>query len=213
MNNPQEIITIEYIDPRYPEVLKRIGNDAPKTLYALGNIDLLTCEHLVAIIGARVVSQEGYNAAYTLAARLAQEGNVIVSGLALGCDTAAHRGCLSVGGKTIAIVASGLDLIYPRENASLQAEILDKGGLVLSEQPMGTKAAPRQLVARNRIQAGLSETVIVAECLPKSGTMHTVNFARKYSKQVRTIRFPQNNEMNSGNRHIVESGFGEYIDL
>ena len=117
-----------------------------------------------------------------------------------------------VKGKTIAIVATGLNLTHPHENKPLQEEILQKGGLILSEQPLGTKANPTRLVARNRLQAALSQRVIVAECPEHSGTMHTVRFAQKYGKKVQSVFFKAKNEMNSGNRYIVEQGIGEYIE-
>ena len=119
---------------------------------------------------------------------------------------------MSVDGKTIAIVATGLNLVHPRENESLQAEILQKGGLIISEQPIGTKANPTRLVARNRLQAALSEIVIVAEAPQHSGTMYTVQFAQKYGKQIKAVEFRNVNEQNSGNRFIVDNNIGEYIE-
>ena len=206
-----DIITIKKDDPIFPEVLKAIGKDCPERIYALGNIELLKSEDMVAIIGARKASRQGNGAAYALGAKLAKEGKIIVSGLALGCDASAHRGCLSAGGKTIAIVATGLDLTHPIDNVPLQEEILQKDGLIISEQPLGTKANPTRLVARNRLQAALSQIVIVAECPEHSGTMHTVRFAQKYGKQIKAVYFKGRNDMNSGNRYIVDQGIGEYI--
>ena len=208
-----EIVIINKEDPRFPKAFKAIGEDCPETIYALGNINLLESESMVAIIGSRKASRRGNSAAYALGAKLAKEGKIIVSGLALGCDAAAHRGCLSVDGKTIAIVATGLNLTHPRENVPLQEEILCKGGLLISEQSFGTKANPSRLVARNRLQAALSQVVIVAECPEHSGTMHTVRFAQKYGKKVKSVFFKGRNDMNSGNRFIVEQGIGEYIEF
>ena len=208
-----EIITITKKDPRFPNALKAIGNECPDRIYAIGNIELLKSDNMVAIIGSRRASRRGNNAAYTLGAKLSQEDKIIVSGLAFGCDAAAHRGCLSVNGKTIAIVATGLDLTHPFEHKALQEAILQKDGLILSEQPLGVKANPSRLVARNRIQAALSNLVIVAECPVNSGTMHTVRFAQKYGKQVKSVFFNTRNELNSGNHYIVEHGIGEYLEL
>ena len=208
-----DIITINKNDPRFPEALKAIGDECPETIYAMGDVELLKSTDTVAIIGSRRASRQGNNAAYSLGKKLAEEGKVIVSGLAFGCDAAAHRGCLSVDGKTIAIVATGLDIVYPPEHEPLQEEILRKGGLVLSEQPLGTKANGSRLVARNRLQAVLSQMVVVAECPEHSGTMHTVRFAQKYGKEIRSVRFRGNNDMNAGNRYIVEQGIGEYIEF
>ena len=208
-----DIVTIKKDDPRFPNAFKAIGSDCPEKIYAMGDVSLLESEDMVAIIGSRKASRQGNNAAYSLGAKFAKEGKVIVSGLALGCDAAAHRGCLSVDGKTIAIVATGLNLTHPRENVNLQEEILRKGGLIISEQSLGTKANPSRLVARNRLQAALSHTVIVAECPEHSGTMHTVRFAQKYGKQVKAVHFKKDNEMNSGNRYVVNQGIGEYIEF
>lgn len=165
----------------------------------------------MAIIGARAADKEGNDAAYRLGRQYAEEGNVIVSGLALGCDAAAHRGCLDVGGKTIAIVGNGLDICHPKENKPLELEILEKGGLMLSEQPYGVKANPTRLVARNRLQAALSTAVILAQCPEKSGSLHTMRFARKYRKLSLAVDFPKPTAANAGNRRLIADGLAQGI--
>ena len=122
---------------------------------------------------------------YALGNKLAKDGSIIVCGLALGCDKAAHEGCLDAGGKTIAIVASGLNIIHPKENTTLPQRIMDNNSLVLSEYPLGVKVNSSRLIARNRLQAALSESVILVECPEHSGRQHayTIRFARKYKKQ------------------------------
>ena len=166
-------------------------------------MSLLTTEtNRIAIIGARAASPSGLKKAYELGKQFAEEGSIIVSGLALGCDKAAHEGCLDAGGRTmgcldaggrtIAIVASGLNIVHPKENAPLQQRILENGGLILSEQPFGVKANPTRLVARNRLQAALSSTVILTECPEQSGSMHTMRFARKYHKRCLVVSYPVN---------------------
>ena len=206
-----QIITINKEDELFPEAFKAIGEDCPERIYAMGNLDLLKRERMVAIIGSRKATRTGNSKAYDLGASYAKKGYVVVSGLALGCDASAHRGCMAADGGTIAIVATGLNLVHPRENISLQEEILQKGGLILSEQPLGVKANPTRLVARNRLQAALSEEVIVAECPKHSGTMHTVRFAQKYGKKVKAARLPYDKEENSGNKYIIDTGIGEGI--
>lgn len=206
-----QIITINKEDELFPEAFKAIGEDCPERIYAMGNLDLLKREHLVAIIGSRKATRTGNSKAYNLGISYAKKGYVVVSGLALGCDASAHRGCMDADGGTIAIVATGLNLVHPRENIPLQEEILRKGGLILSEQPLGVKANPTRLVARNRLQAALSEEVIVAECPKHSGTMHTVRFAQKYGKKVKAARLPYDKEENSGNKYIIDTGIGEGI--
>lgn len=206
-----QIITINKEDELFPEAFKAIGEDCPEKIYAMGNLDLLKRERMVAIIGSRKATRTGNNKAYDLGVSYAKKGYVVVSGLALGCDASAHRGCMAADGGTIAIVATGLNLVHPRENIPLQEEILRKGGLILSEQPLGVKANPTRLVSRNRLQAALSEEVIVAECPKHSGTMHTVRFAQKYGKKVKAARLPYDKEENSGNKYIIDTGIGEGI--
>ena len=206
-----QIITINKEDELFPEAFKAIGEDCPERIYAMGNLDLLKRERMVAIIGSRKATRTGNNKAYDLGVSYAKKGSVGVSGLALGCDASAHRGCMAADGGTIAIVATGLNLVHPRENIPLQEEILRKGGLILSEQPLGVKANPTRLVSRNRLQAALSEEVIVAECPKHSGTMHTVRFAQKYGKKVKAARLPYDKEENSGNKYIIDTGIGEGI--
>ena len=206
-----QIITINKEDEFFPEAFKAIGEDCPERIYAMGNLDLLKREHMVAIIGRRKATRTGNSKAYDLGISYAKKGYVVVSGLALGCDASAHRGCMAADGGTIAIVATGLNLVHPRENIPLQEEILRKGGLILSEQPLGVKANPTRLVSRNRLQAALSEEVIVAECPKHSGTMHTVRFAQKYGKKVKAARLPYDKEENSGNKYIIDTGIGEGI--
>lgn len=206
-----QIITINKNDELFPESFRVIGEDCPERIYALGNLDLLKSEHMVAIIGSRKATRAGNSKAYELGLNYAKKGYVVVSGLALGCDAAAHRGCMAGDGGTIAIVASGLDKVHPYENIPLQEEILRKGGLVLSEQPLGIKANAKRLVARNRLQAALSEEVVVAECPVHSGTMHTVRFAQKYKKIIKAANYPYSKEENSGNKYIITTGIGTGI--
>lgn len=207
----EQIIAINKNDEIFPASFRAIGKDCPESIYALGNLELLKSEHMVAIIGSRKATRTGNSKAYELGLNYAKKGYVVVSGLALGCDAAAHRGCMAGGGGTIAIVATGLDRVHPHENISLQEEILKKGGLILSEQPPGVKANPARLVARNRLQAALSEEVVVAECPVHSGTMHTVRYAQKYGKTIKASILPYEKEENSGNKYIITSGLGTGI--
>lgn len=199
------IVTLPFYHPDFPESLKRIGDDCPPLIHLLGNQDLLHRE-AVAIIGARKADRAGGGAVYRWGVEYARQGKTVVSGLALGCDTAAHRGCLAAGGDTIAVVASGLDITHPKENKPLQELILRNGGLLLSEQTVGVKANPTRLIARNRLQAALSQEVVVAQCPLQSGTMHTVRFARKYGKKIYAVRFNKYDENSSGNEYLIEAG-------
>ena len=199
------IVSISCQDPDFPARLLAIGDDCPAVIHCKGNLDLLKADKAVAIIGARAADKEGNEKAYQLGKEYAEKGYVVVSGLALGCDAEAHRGCLDAQGGTIAIVASGLDITHPRENKPLQDSILENGGLLLSEQVIGVKANPTRLVARNRLQAALSEAVILAQCPAQSGSLHTMRFARQYRKRSLAATFPCRTQFNEGNYLLLDN--------
>lgn len=203
------IVSISCQDEDFPARLKAIGSDCPAMIYCLGNTELLKRKEAVAVIGARNADREGLDAAYRIASDYARRGFVIVSGLAIGCDTAAHRAALDAGGETVAVVATGLDRIHPHESEALQAAILSHGGLILSEQPIGVKANPSRLVARNRLQAALSNEVILAQCPVPSGSLHTMSFARKYRKKCLAATFSSLTSANEGNYSLLNAGLAK----
>ena len=168
----------------YFDAFKQLGKDAPEVLYGQGNIESLMDRRKIAVIGSRNCTEDGYKDAYDYAFTHARQGDVIVSGLAQGCDTAAHRGALDAGGYTIAIIGSGLDMCHPIENRDLMNEIIQNGGMILTEYEYGTPATPYRLTARCRLQAALADEVYVAECRQKSGTMRTVKWAEQMGKPV-----------------------------
>lgn len=205
------VVTIPYYSEAYPHHFRHLREDAPPLIHVLGNKDLPNREDNVAIIGARAADKDGLDMAYGLAKQMGEQGHIVISGLALGCDTAAHRGCLDEGGQTIAVVASGLDITHPRVNKSLQDEIVAKGGAILSEHPFGVKANPTRLVARCRMQVVLTQSVIVAQCPIISGTMYAVRFAQEYNSvplgwenKVYSVRYDTQNELNSGNKFLLD---------
>ena len=199
------IVSISCQDSDFPAQLLAIGDDCPAVIHCKGNLDLLKTDKTIAIIGARAADKEGNEKAYQLGKEYAEKGYVVVSGLALGCDAAAHRGCLDAQGGTIAIVASGLDITHPRENKPLQDAILENGGLLVSEQVIGVKANPTRLVGRNRLQAALSEAVVLAQCPAQSGSLHTMRFARQYRKRSLAATFPRRNQFNEGNYLLLDN--------
>lgn len=199
------ITTLPFHHPDFPDNLRKIGQDTPPLIHLLGNTELLS-QNAVAIIGAREADRKGCGAAYKWGTEYAKNEYVVVSGLALGCDAAAHQGCLDAKGNTIAVVATGLDITHPRENKSLQNAILDNGGLLLSEQIIGVKVNPKNLVTRNRLQAALSEEVVVAQCPIQSGTIHTVRFAQKYGKKIYAVHFNKYDTNSLGNEYLLEEG-------
>ena len=205
------IVSISCQDAGFPKRLLAIGDDCPAVIHCKGNLSLLQQDKAVAIIGARSADKEGNTKAYQLGKEYAANGYVIVSGLALGCDMSAHIGCLDAKGSTIAIVGNGLDICHPKENKALETRILENGGLLLSEQVIGVKANPTRLVARNRLQAALSEAVILAQCPAQSGSLHTMRFARKYRKQSLAATFPRRTEANAGNYALIDNNQAKAI--
>jgi DNA processing protein len=166
----------------YPSDLAQIA-DAPPLLWAVGELSLLT-RPMVAMVGARNASSLGTRMARALAKDLSAAGCVVVSGLARGIDTAAHLTSLESG--TIAVVAGGVDVTYPLENAQL-AENIAKTGLILSEQPMGQQPMARHFPARNRIISGLSRAVVVVEAAAKSGSLITARDALDQGREVMAV--------------------------
>ncbi len=169
-------------DPTYPAALCDL-TDAPPVLWALGDTDLLT-RPMIAMVGTRNASSLGARMATRLAADLAAAGYVIVSGLARGIDTLAHKAALKTG--TIAVQAGGLDVVYPAENTDLAADIA-RSGLRLSEQPFGMEAQARHFPRRNRIVSGLALGVVVVEAAARSGSLITAKNALDQGREVLAV--------------------------
>lgn len=170
-------------DKRYPQNLKNIP-DAPVILYYKGRGFFKKHEKSISCVGTRKPTGFTSNAASSIIPSLVNEGFTIVSGLAEGSDTLSHQICLESNGTTIAVLAHGLDTIYPSENQSLANEILNHNGLLVSEYPIGTKADKFRFVHRNRIITGLSKSTIVFEAREKSGTRHSVDYAIQQNKKI-----------------------------
>jgi DNA processing protein len=168
----------------YPRLLAEIS-DPPACIWIRGDRAVFA-SLAVAIIGARAASQEGLIAAGEIAGDLARAGIVVVSGLARGVDSAAHRGALDGGGKTIAVLGTGIDLVYPAEN-NLLTEQIASSGLLVSEFPPGTPALPGHFPRRNRIISGLSKAVVVVEAREKSGSLITARLAADQGRDVMAV--------------------------
>jgi len=168
----------------YPPLLNQIEG-APPILVARGN-PALAAQNPIAIIGARNASPAGLRLARQFAATLATAGHAVVSGLARGIDAAAHQAALAAHGPTIGVIASGIDIAYPPEHAALQEQIA-REGLLLSDVPCGTEPIARRFPARNRVIAGLSLGVVVAEAAPGSGTLLTATMAIEMGREVMAI--------------------------
>lgn len=211
-NNNIKIITIE--DREYPKKLKEIY-DPPIILYARGNIEILN-NYSIAIVGCRDASNYGISATKYFSYNLAKRNVNIISGLAKGIDSLAHIGAICAKGKTIAVVGNGLDSIYPRENLDIAKKILETGGTIISEYPLGTKPEKMNFPARNRIISGISDGIIVVEAREKSGTLITVDFALEQGRNVYVV--PGNiNSINSvGTNELLKQGarpITNYLDI
>src|SRR3989344_3080805 len=171
----EKISLLSIRDPDYPEVLRHIYLP-PALLYIKGKIPEGSS---VAVVGTRKASAYGLEATRTIASQLAQTGIIITSGLAYGIDTEAHKAALNSGGKTMAVLGSGIDnpSIFPQINVRLANEIIEKGGALISEYPPGTPGLPHHFPERNRIISGLSLGTIVTEAPVKSGAMITARLA------------------------------------
>ncbi|OWJ93018.1 hypothetical protein B6S59_18870 [Pseudomonas sp. A46] len=166
--------------PGYPALLG-MAADAPFFLYVKGTLPL---QNTLAVIGTRAPTPRGSVVASKIAGHFASSGVSIVSGLAVGIDAAAHVAALEAGGHTVAVLGHGLQTIYPREHAALAERILDQGGALVSEYPFGTPLVPRRLFERDRIQAGLSQAVVMVQSKPDGGSMHTAKAALRYGRRL-----------------------------
>jgi DNA processing protein len=177
----------------------------PKTLYFVG---LLPKQRppVVAIVGTRKPTSYGKEVTFNLAYKLAQKGVVIVSGLAFGVDAIAHKAALEAGGTTIAVLANGLDSVYPAAHRQLAKQIVDNGGALVSEYPPGTPARDFQFLARNRIVSGLADAVIVTEAAARSGTLSTVMHALEQGREVFTVPGNITSPMSVGPNRLLQQG-------
>jgi len=199
----QNIHVICDFEPEYPESLRAIGN-LPPVLSIAGRL-LPVDEPAVAIVGTRSPSEEGFQMAHELGTALAKQNITVVSGLALGCDTGAHQGALSGGGRTIAVLGSGILVVHPHSNLEL-ARVIAEHGAVISEQPPTAAAVVGRLMARNRLQSGLSRAIIVVESGESGGSMRTAQNARHQGRLVCAVDWPQITAKRIGNRKLLAEG-------
>jgi DNA processing protein len=209
-----------YYDEEFPQNLRNTINeegklDPPLLLWYRGDLSVLSTTGL-AVIGTREPTKVGAAGGEYLAGEFAKRGLNIISGLAIGCDTCGHKGALKVGGKTTAILANGLDhdSIYPEENQDLAEEIVNSGGLLLSEYRIGTTVNRYNLVARDRLQAGLASATLVIQTGVKGGTMHAANATLMANKDLFVMQFKDevtnNHEKCLGNAYLIKKG-AKYI--
>lgn len=185
----RNITVLNCFDEQYPEALRHIS-DRPVMLYAMGNLQALLQKPSVAVIGTRSPTDWGYRSGERIAMSFAEAGLNIVSGLAVGCDMAGHIGALKVNGTTTAVLAHGLQGIYPTANKLLAERILAEDGLLLSEYPVGTQPHKGYFVQRDRLQAALSLGTFVIETDVEGGSIHTMEYTLKYGRQLMCLSHP-----------------------
>lgn len=195
----QGIRILTCADESYPETLRTVP-DYPPTLFLRGSWLPQTLQRSIAIVGTRNPSQVAKILTLQLATRLARAGCVIVSGLALGVDAAAHAAALEAGGATVAVLGSGVLNVYPPKNRMIASRIIHSGALVSEAHP-GLEPNAQRLVSRNRIISGLSQAVIMIESAADGGAMHTARFAIMQGRKVYTFRLPA-----SGNDRLMIEG-------
>lgn len=197
-----KIITIE--DDIYPYNLKQI-EDCPPILYVLGNIDILANNNMLAVVGSRSASLSALKYAEQISSKVGDYGISVVSGLARGIDAAAHIGAVNTKGGTVAVLGTGIDVVYPKENEKLYQEI-SKKGVILSEYPFNTKPQASNFPRRNRIVSGLSKGVLVIEAGAQSGSMITANQALEQGRDVFAVPGAPYDSRSMGCNKLIKDG-------
>jgi DNA processing protein len=191
-------------DAEYPERLREIY-DPPAVLWIRGDVTLLARPG-IAVVGTRQPSPYGAGMAEMLSRDLANRRLVILSGMARGVDTAAHKGAIDAGGKTVAVWGTGIDVIYPKENKKLAEQIVATGGTIVSEYPLGTFPAPQNFPIRNRILSGMSVGVLVIEAAEYSGTRITARCAMEQNRDVYAVPGNVTNKNAWGPNTLIKQG-------
>ncbi|MCR5704776.1 MAG: DNA-protecting protein DprA [Eubacterium sp.] len=205
--NDSDIKVITVFDDEYPSNLHSMDDKKPLVLYVKGDASLLI-EQSIAVIGTRHPSEWSQKVEENLVMKILKESdNIIVSGLALGCDKIAHETTVKERRKTVAVLPSGVNVITPASHKKLAKEILELGGCIVSEYEPNYKVTKSSYVERDAIVAALVNGVFVVECGIKSGTMHTVNYANEYGRKVACYYIDDSNKGTyNGNKHLLDNG-------
>jgi DNA processing protein len=213
-----EISTVKKLDSEilllddgvYPSSLREIY-DPPIVLYVKGAWSECLDQPCIGVVGSRRCSTYGQNAAIMLARDLAQRGVTVVSGFARGIDAAAHRGALDGGGRTIAVLGTGIDEVYPRDHKKLAAEILDRGGALISQFPLGTPPVSENFPYRNRIISGLSLGVVVVEAAENSGSLITARLAIEQNREVFAVPGNITSRNSFGTNYLIKGAGAKLV--
>jgi len=206
-----KVQVITFFDSRYPKKLLEIP-DYPAVLYCRGNINLLNEKNAVAIVGSRKATNYGLRYTFKISKELAEAGIIIVSGMAIGVDGEAHRGALEAGGRTIAVLGTAIDYLYPRSNEPLAKKILHSNSLIISEYPPGYPYFKFNFPLRNRIIAGLSDIVVVTEAAQKSGALITALLALDYNRELYALPADLGKYSSTGTNELIRRGANCLVD-
>src|SRR5437763_4255094 len=197
-------------DGSYPQLLREIP-DPPITLYVRGRWQECLEAPSVGVVGSRRCSTYGQNVAVMLARELASRGVTIISGLARGIDAAAHRGALEAGGRTVAVLGTGIDEVYPRDHRKLAAEILERGGALVTQFPLGTPPVAENFPYRNRIISGLSLGVIIVEAAENSGSLITARLALEQGREVYAVPGNITSRNSFGTNYLIKAAGAKLV--
>jgi DNA processing protein len=201
-----KVNTLTLSSSDYPSVLKQISS-APKQLYWLGSpLESWLSLPKIAVVGSRKATAYGRSVTHDLTYKLAQQGVVIISGLAFGIDAAAHAATLEAGGITAAVLGNGIDKISPTSHHHLARQIVQSGGTLISEYPANTNVFKTNFVARNRIISGLADGILITEATVNSGSLHTAHFALEQGKTVMAVPGNINSPTSEGCNNLIKSG-------
>lgn len=203
------VITIK--DKKYPELLKKIGKDAPKKLYYKGVWDKDIFKNCLAVIGSRRITNYGKIVIKKIVSQVSSNNITIVSGFMYGVDAEAHKTALDVGGKTIAVMPCGVNIIHPEYQKELYNKIIEYGGLIISEYENNFPPSVWTYPKRNRIVAGLSKATLIIEGAEKSGSLITTTFAKKYKRKVFSVPGPINSLVSVGPNNLIKNKEAEIV--
>jgi DNA processing protein len=201
----ESIQAISHEDESYPLLLKEISA-SPAFLFVRGDLSLLSAVQPIAVVGTRMISDYGKQVLYEMIPSLVRAGATIVSGLAYGVDSLAHEIALEHGGKCVAVLGSGVDIIYPAAHRTLSRKILEQGGAIVSELPLGMQPLPQFFPARNRIISGLSKATLVIEAKEQSGSLITAQFALDQNRDVYAVPGNIFSENQQGTNLLISQG-------
>ncbi len=202
----EEVITIE--DKKYPELLRKIGKEAPEKLYYKGDWSEDIFENCLVVVGSRHLTSYGRKMTEQLVTEIAAAGVTIISGFMYGGDEAAHKAAVEAGGRTIAVMPCGIDIIHPAYQEELYNKILENKGLIISEFEGKFPPANWTYPRRNRIVAGLSKAVLIIEAGLNSGSLITADYAKKFGRKIFAVPGPVTSEVSKGTIKLIKEGAG-----